>query len=81
MTTTKSSQQAQDPPRFMSADDVTKETTIAKATLAKWRWNGNGPPWCKCGARVVYSRDDLDAWIASNTRSPAGANDNGGANP
>lgn len=59
--------------RFMSVDDVINELPIAKATLAKWRWNGNGPAFVKLGARVMYRRDDLEAWIASNTRAPANA--------
>lgn len=61
--------------RFMSVDDVTKELPIAKATLAKWRWNGSGPAFCKLGNRVVYKRADLEAWIAGNTRLPSAAND------
>jgi hypothetical protein len=60
--------------RFLSVDDVTNELPIAKATLAKWRWNGSGPAFVKLGARVMYRRADLDAWIAGNTRSPAAAN-------
>ena len=59
----------------MTTDDVVQETTIAKATLAKWRCYGTGPDWVKLGARVMYRRIDLDAWIASNTRTPTAAND------
>ncbi len=58
----------------MTAEQVTRELPVAKATLAKWRWNGTGPSYVKLGARVMYRRVDLDAWIASNTRSPTAAN-------
>lgn len=59
----------------LSADDVVAEYPIAKATLAKWRCYGTGPAWCKLGARVVYRRVDLDAWVESNARKPLAAND------
>ena len=64
--------------RYMTAEQVTRELPVAKATLAKWRWNGTGPNYVKLGARVMYRRVDLDAWIASNTRSPAAADHTGG---
>ncbi len=59
---------------YMTAEQVTRELPVAKATLAKWRWNGTGPNYIKCGSKVVYRRADLDAWIASNTRAPTAAN-------
>ena len=60
--------------RYMTAEQVTRELPVAKATLAKWRWNGTGPNYVKLGARVMYRRVDLDAWIASNVHSPTTAN-------
>lgn len=33
------------------------------ATLRYWRHLGTGPHSFRVGRRVVYRRDDLDAWI------------------
>jgi hypothetical protein len=38
---------------------------IAVQTLARWRCEGTGPKFCKVGRRVVYSVEDLAAWVAS----------------
>jgi predicted DNA-binding transcriptional regulator AlpA len=38
---------------------------LAASTLAKLRLSGNGPLYCKLGRRVVYRREDLDAWLES----------------
>lgn len=61
------------PPRFrklrlntIDAVDYLREVhglKIALATLARWRSTGAGPPFGRLG-RVVYRRDQLDAWIA-----------------
>ena len=41
------------------------------ATLAKLAVKGGGPRFCKAGARTcVYSRADLDAWVASILTGP-----------
>jgi hypothetical protein len=31
--------------------------------LAKLRLSGNGPVYCKLGRRVLYRREDLEAWL------------------
>lgn len=38
---------------------------LAPATMATLRCRGGGPPYFKIGRRVVYARDDLDAWLAA----------------
>ncbi|MBA3522497.1 MAG: DNA-binding protein [Gemmatimonadales bacterium] len=54
-----------------------ERTNLARATLAKLRVLGGGPPFVKLGAKVLYDADDLDAWIAakgkrrSTTAAPA----------
>ncbi len=47
---------------------------LSKSALDKFRCYGGGPVYVKLGASVIYSSDDLDAWIAKNRRAPA--NDN-----
>ncbi|WP_084244219.1 helix-turn-helix transcriptional regulator [Rhodoplanes sp. Z2-YC6860] len=36
---------------------------VSRSTLAKWRMNGGGPPYHRCGPRIVYYyQDEIDAW-------------------
>jgi predicted DNA-binding transcriptional regulator AlpA len=38
---------------------------VSRSTLAKWRMNGNGPPYHRCGPRIVYYySDEIDVWLA-----------------
>jgi predicted DNA-binding transcriptional regulator AlpA len=50
---------------------------VSKSLLDKMRCYGGGPTYAKLGATVIYSTDDLDAWVASKKLKPA--NDNGRA--
>lgn len=38
------------------------------STFEKLRLYGGGPIYSKIGRRVVYRVEDLDAWLAANTR-------------
>ncbi|MEM7482793.1 MAG: helix-turn-helix domain-containing protein [Acidobacteriota bacterium] len=42
---------------------------LAPATLETMRSRGGGPPFVKLGRRVVYHREDLDAWMDERTRA------------
>ena len=45
-------------------------TGISVSTLNKWRMNRNhGPKYSKLGSRVVYPKDQLDAWMAENLKT------------
>lgn len=33
------------------------------STLAYWRHRGEGPPYAKVGKRVLYRREDVEAWL------------------
>ena len=38
---------------------------VSRSTLAKWRMRGDGPPYHRCGPRIVYYyRHEIDAWLA-----------------
>ncbi len=41
---------------------------LARATLAKYRVVGGGPPFVKLGAKVLYPEPDLAAWLAAKPR-------------
>ncbi len=42
---------------------------LSPATLETLRCRGGGPPFVKLGRRVVYRREDLEAWLAEGRRS------------
>lgn len=59
--------------RWMTPECVQSELHIPKATLATWRVRGGGPPYTKAGARVLYDRADVLAWLeAAKRRTTAG---------
>jgi predicted DNA-binding transcriptional regulator AlpA len=36
---------------------------VAVATLADWRYKGNGPPFKRLGRAVVYDLAEINAWM------------------
>ena len=37
---------------------------VSRSTLSKWRMNREGPPFHRCGPRLVYYfRDEIDRWL------------------
>ncbi len=47
----------------MDSNNAAKYVNRAPKTLAMWRMQGIGPEWKKCGGRVFYSKEVLDAFI------------------
>ena len=49
----------------LKATEAAQYLRVSRSTLAKWRMNGNGPPYHHCGPRLVYYyRDEIDIWLA-----------------
>ena len=55
--------------RMLIAEDAAEYLGLATQTLAKMRWSGDSPPFFKVGRRVLYERDELDAWLAERKRT------------
>ena len=53
----------------MHAEEAADYLGLAPATLANMRSKGGGPVFHKVGARVVYHKSDLDAWLAACRRT------------
>ncbi len=51
---------------LLDTTQAAERTRLARATLAKLRVFGGGPPFVKLGAKVLYDADDLSAWIATH---------------
>ncbi len=47
----------------MDSNNAAKYVNRAPKTLAMWRMQGIGPEWKKCGGRIFYSKEVLDAFI------------------
>jgi Helix-turn-helix domain len=39
---------------------------VSPRTLEQWRWQGRGPRYLKIGGRVIYRRQDVEAFEAAN---------------
>ena len=47
----------------MDSNNAAKYLNRAPKTLAMWRMQRIGPEWGKCGGRVFYDKEALDAFI------------------
>ena len=52
---------------LMTTPEVADLLQVAEITLRKWRLNGAGPRFVRCGSNIRYCRDDIDQWIADRT--------------
>ena len=47
----------------LDSNNAAKYVNRAPKTLAMWRMQGIGPDWTKCGGRVFYNEESLDAFM------------------
>lgn len=52
----------------LSVIEAAEALGISRSYLNKLRCTGGGPHYAKVGRRVIYSSDELDAWLASRRR-------------
>jgi predicted DNA-binding transcriptional regulator AlpA len=50
---------------LLNIEQASKYIHLSTATLARMRKDNSGPAFVKLGARVLYRKTDLDAYIAS----------------
>ena len=64
------------PPRYLRTKEAAVFLSLSPRTLEKHRTYGTGPAYRKLGGRVVYSVEDLQAWVArgavTSTSDPRG---------
>ena len=59
---------------FRTTFEAAKYLKTARQTLAKWRWMKIGPSYYRIGGRILYLKEDLDAFLArGRVDSPADA--------
>ena len=56
-------------PDLLTPLDAAAYLHVSPRTLEKWRMQGGGPRYRKLVHRVVYTQQDLDAWVAEQTRT------------
>ena len=56
-------------PRVLNVDQAADLLGLSASTMAKMRLSGNGPVFCKLGRRVVYRREDIDAYLEAARRT------------
>ena len=64
---------------LLTPPEASRWLRVAVQTLARWRCEGQGPPFVRLGGnRVFYRRDDLEGYVASRRfRSTAEADASG----
>jgi excisionase family DNA binding protein len=58
-------------PELLTISEAAELLRTPVATLRYWRHLGTGPHSFRLGRRVLYRRDDLDAWVQAR-RGQAG---------
>jgi predicted DNA-binding transcriptional regulator AlpA len=51
--------------KMLTPFQAAERVGLARATLAKRRVTGGGPPFRKLGSRVFYPEGELSAWLAA----------------
>lgn len=52
------------PKKYLSPEEAAAYLGVSMQLMAKWRGDGEGPVYSKLGARVSYSTEDLDGFMA-----------------
>ncbi len=58
-------------PDRMNAATLAAYWDTSTGQLANLRSRGEGPPYIKLGSRVLYRREDIEAYEAANIVAPA----------
>lgn len=54
----------------LKAVEAASYLRVSRSTLSKWRMNGSGPPFHRCGPRLVYyCREEIDRWLSDCDRA------------
>lgn len=54
--------------RLMEPQEVADYLLVPVATLAQWRYLGEGPPFLKIGRFVRYRWPEVERWLSSRSR-------------
>ena len=58
--------------RGLRPKQAAHQLNVSLSTLAKWRMKGEGPPYHRCGPRLVlYFQTEIEAWLTQRRNKPA----------
>ena len=57
------------PLRMLRTQEAARLVGLSFRTLEKYRTRGTGPTYIRIGGRVVYTPDDLMAWVRKGLRT------------
>jgi len=60
-------------PVWLTPAEAAAVLSVPTATLAQWRYRGEGPAYSKIGSVIRYRRDALDAWLTAAEVQPRSA--------
>jgi len=58
------------PMQNLTATEAAEYLRVSCRTLIRWRNQRKGPAWTYAGGKVIYQRNDLDAWLAQHRVQP-----------
>ena len=67
-------------PHLVNEHEAAQVLGLKVATLRRWRWLGQGPPFIKIGNAVRYDPADLECVIREGRRTSTSDTGSGGAN-
>jgi excisionase family DNA binding protein len=59
-------------PTLMTLNEVADALHVSAETVRHWRKNGRGPRSLKIGRRVMFTREDVEAFIDQARRNGVG---------
>ncbi len=57
-----------DADRLLDVNALAEWLGVSKSTLAKWRLTGTGPPFLKCGKKILHRQRDVSKWLDHRRR-------------
>jgi len=60
--------QIQAQPVIITEEEAASLLRVKRFTMRKWRREGGGPPYIRCGGRLIrYIKANIDDWLNDNT--------------
>jgi hypothetical protein len=58
-------------PEFLLTQELARQLRLSDRSLELWRRSGVGPPFLRISPkRVVYRREDVEAWLSARRQEP-----------
>jgi predicted DNA-binding transcriptional regulator AlpA len=53
---------------MLTIQELAAKIKKSEVTLQRWRTNGEGPRFVKCGKSVLYPLDEVEGWLEKSLR-------------